>query len=148
MTEMTLEPFAAKVRIASTIPLPSGQWSQLLVELLAGIGAGCESTGPCLVGHIKCLASFGEQNFLRASLVNPAAPPEVEGLAPEGVTALDLILNVLVYGLKRDQISAIVEQTLAGPEFLKMEVGVTPLQQSHEHHKSIQIHTHYHAEDS
>ena len=127
MTEMNLEPFAAKIRFTTTAPVSSGQWAEAVRELMEGIGNGCNASGPCLVGHVKCLTSFETEGFIRASLVNPAAPPDVENSAPEGAMSAELILNVLVYGLERARISAIVQEALGSPVFSGMEIRATPL---------------------
>lgn len=139
MTEINLEPFAAKISLTTTEPIGSDQWSGSVLALLQGIGDGCNSAGSCLVGHVKCLATFDNGEFIRASLVDPARPPELEGRVPDDVKAIDLILNVLVYGMKRSRIATMVRNLLSGPAFVSMSFEVIPLEQTHEHNKSFHI---------
>ncbi len=109
MDELILEPYA--VVQCWHLPDAEGQWENLLGEYLQKIAQQCTEAGKCVVGHIKTLSIFSDQKFLRVSVVGENIPPSVEGRVPPGSTKLELTLNVLVYGLKRNVIEQITKDT-------------------------------------
>lgn len=99
MSAPTLEPYATRQRWQSAAPLLGEAWQALLVAYLAGLARACDAAGPCVIGHIKALALFDTGDYLRLSAISAAFPPTVDGRVPDGLAALSLSLNVLVYGL-------------------------------------------------
>lgn len=111
MAELTLEPYAARLRWHLSSAPASRVWGATLSEFLEALARRCTQAGPCVIGHIKGLARFPEGDYLRLSVVSPTQPADVEGNAPEGCTELTLTLNVLVYGLSRDLLERLVQET-------------------------------------
>ncbi len=108
MTELTLEPYADVQHWR--LPGADGHWEAILAEYLVTIAQRCAGASPGAgVGHIKALALFPNQGYLRLSVVAPDIPASIEGKAPSGCTSLELTLNVLVYGLERSAIEQITQ---------------------------------------
>ncbi len=107
MAELTLEPYAVVQhwRLAEA----AGHWETILAEYLQTVAERCVASGPAVIGHIKALALFPEGQYLRLSVVAPHLPATVTGQVPPGCAALDLTLNVLVYGLDRTRIEQITQ---------------------------------------
>lgn len=105
MDGMKLEPFA--VLQSWHFPDVNGQWETIFGEYLQAIAQHCTNQGECVVGHIKALSTFSDQQYLRISVIAPNIPAIIEGEAPAGCMELDLTLNVLVYGLERSVIEKI-----------------------------------------
>lgn len=106
---MKLEPYA--VLQSWHLPEAKGQWESIFGEYLQEIAQRCIDQGECVVGHIKALATFSDQNYLRISVIAPQIPANIEGKVPADSTALELTVNVLVYGLERAAIEKIAQET-------------------------------------
>lgn len=106
---MILEPYA--VIQEWNLPGADENWESVLVDYLQRIAQRCATSGKCVIGHIKALATFPDQGYLRVSVVAADIPASIEGKAPPGCASLELTLNVLVYGLERDIIEQIVKET-------------------------------------
>lgn len=113
MSDLILEPYAAEQRWQMPAPLPGQAWRDLLAEYLAALAQACTGAGPCIIGHLKALALFPEGGYLRASAVSAHHPPTIDGRAPDGLQALDLTLNLLVYGLPHAALARIAAEEAA-----------------------------------
>ena len=109
MADLILEPYTVVQRWSQ--PAASGDWESRLSEYLQTLAQNCAEMDGAVIGHIKALALFPEGQYLRASVVSADRLATVEGCVPHGFTTLELTLNVLVYGLTREQIKKIVERT-------------------------------------
>jgi hypothetical protein len=105
------EPYALEQRWSAARPLDSGEWVALFGEYLALLADACAAVPASVIGHIKLLALFDGQEYLRVSVVSAAHPPTVTGAAPAGLSAITVTLNVLVYGLPREQLAALTAVT-------------------------------------
>lgn len=113
MAELTLEPYAARLRWHLPSAVASHEWEAILSEYLEALARHCDEAAPCVIGHIKGLALFPNGDYLRISIVSPARPADVEGNASEHYAELTLTLNVLVYGLSRDVLERLAQETAA-----------------------------------
>ena len=93
------------------LPDANEQWESILGGYLQTIAQRCTSARKCVVGHIKALSIFPDQSYIRISVVAANIPATVDGKVPTGYTDLELTLNVLVYGLERDAIEQISQET-------------------------------------
>lgn len=109
MEELILEPYA----IVQHWHLPGANpdWCAFLEAYLGTLAQNCARAGPCLIGHIKALVLFEPRAYLRASIVAPGRPVTFEGRAPAGLSQIELTLNVIVYGLKRELLAKITAAT-------------------------------------
>lgn len=111
MADLTLEPYAVVQRWS--LPGGDGRWEGILAGYLQTVAQRCAASGKPVIGHIKALALLPDKTYLRISVVAAELPANVVGSVPPGCTGLELTLNVLVYGLERAAIQAIVLQTAA-----------------------------------
>ncbi len=141
MAELTLEPYAVVQQWR--LPGADGHWEVILAQYLQALAQGCVQAAPgAVIGHIKALALFPNQGYLRLSVVAPDIPASIEGQAPSGCTSLELTLNVLVYGLERSAIEQITEaasndmarQWKGGVDHKKLHQARQP----HIHHSNLQ----------
>ena len=112
-TPMNLNPFAAQVRFSADHLLPEHQWRDHLAKFLESIARRCEASGPSVIGHIKALALFDDHRYLRASVVSSRHPADLEGNPPGEFRQMEITLNVLVYGLDRSAIEALVADAIS-----------------------------------
>ncbi len=124
MDAMKLDPLSARVRFLSAVPRTGDEWSHILGKFLQGIAARCEDTGQdTIVGHIKALALFSGDAYIRASVVGGSFPPEFEVSEALELTEITASVNVLVYGVESGKLEQIVRDEaeslhgLSGMEF-------------------------------
>jgi hypothetical protein len=111
VSDLALEPYAVQQHWHMSRPLEPGEWVALFGDYLQALANACATAGPCLIGHIKLLALFAGQDYLRVSVVSGAHAPTVTGAVPAGLAEIAVTLNVLVYGLPRATIAALATQT-------------------------------------
>jgi hypothetical protein len=105
---MIFQPYAAQVRFSADDTVPEGRWREYLAGFLENLALRCDVPGTSVIGHIKALGLFQDHRYLRASLVSTGHPADVEGNPPDEFRQMDITLNVLVYGLDRTVIEALV----------------------------------------
>jgi hypothetical protein len=128
MTDLNLEPFSARIHFLLEAPMPSGQWQKILARYMEALARRCEEAGPCVIGHIKAVALFSENRYLRISVVSSSHPAEIGGKPPEIFNELNMTLNVLVYGLSRPVLHRLVKETAAAMETsFKGRISVAPV---------------------
>jgi hypothetical protein len=111
VAELILEPYAARLWWA--MPPNSGgiPWDRILAQFLEALARGCDVDGQAVIGHIKGLATFPNGGYLRVNAVSSSHPADIGGVAPPDCTELTLTLNALVYGLRYEQVAALVDET-------------------------------------
>jgi len=130
-----LEPYATQQRWQAAAPLPGREWQAMLAGYLAALARACEAAGPCVIGPIKALALFDGGGYARFSAVSAAHPPTVDGSVPDGLDALSLTLNVLVYGLPAARLQDLTWQTVAAlVESAPVTVTEEERARAHAHH--------------
>jgi len=135
MSVPALEPYATQQRWQAAAPLPGKEWQALLAGYLAALARACDAAGPCVIGHIKALALFEGGGYARFSAVSAAHPPTVDGNVPDGLDALSLTLNVLVYGLPAARLQGLTWQTVAAlAESATVTVTEEERAKTHAHH--------------
>lgn len=118
MNEMSLEPYSARLNFKMSSPLSDRQWRILLAEYMETLARQCCEERTCIIGHIKGLTEFAENGFLKVSVTSLDQPAEVEGKVPSNISELSFVLNVLVYGLTREEIVEMVGKTISRPDSL------------------------------
>jgi hypothetical protein len=125
----------------------SAELTRRIESLLTKIALECVNAGADLIGHIKCIVETDGKGFLAVSVVDASGAPHTRGHLEEGIGEMDVIVNVLLYGLKRSRIQEIVDplvrQELSLPGgHLTME----DLEKEH-HHEHGDDHDHDHEHD-
>lgn len=135
MSAPVLEPYATQQRWQAAAPLPGREWQAILAGYLAALARACAAAGPCVIGHIKALALFDGGGYASFSAVSAAHPPTVDGSVPDGLDALSLTVNVLVYGLPAARLQDLTWETVAA---LMEGAGVSVTEEkgagAHAHH--------------
>ena len=114
MNDLVLEPYAVRQVWSMRRPLEPGEWGALFAEYLSRLASACDAgaaTRRSVIGHIKLLALFTGHEYLRVSAVSAVHPPTIAGAAPAGLAEVAVTLNVLVYGLPREQLASLTSGT-------------------------------------
>ena len=88
---------------------PPAELARRIEGLLTKIALECVKAGADLIGHIKCIVETDGKGFLAISVVDASGAPHTRGKLEEGIEEMDVIINVLLYGLKRSRIQEIVD---------------------------------------
>ena len=133
---MTLEPYAARLNFMMPSPLTGNEWQLMLAQYMEALARLCTEAGPCVIGHIKGLAAFPDNGFLKISVISPDHPADVNGEVPENLSDLSFVLNVLVYGHTREMIARLNREILDFPDKpWKGHVSVVEVNHGHAHDK-------------
>lgn len=114
--------------------------------LMSKIAIECVKAGAVLIGHIKCVVETPGKGFLAVSVTDADGKPYSRGGLEEGIKEMDVIVNVLLYGLPRQRIQELVD-ALAKKElsFPGAEIDVEDLEKAHDHeHEHGHDHDHDH----
>jgi hypothetical protein len=82
----------------------------------------------CLIGYIKALVLFANDQYLRVSAVGSSLAAQLDGNPPINTKELNMTLNVLAIGITRDGRHQIVEKTTSDlGSSLQGRVSIAPL---------------------
>lgn len=111
MSALRLEPFAARLYFDAPVDISAGQGQKTLANYLEEIAGKCDAVGDTVIGHIKAIALFADGTYFRVSVVSAKHPAETDGNASADITAAKITLNVLVYGLSRNRLQQIAQES-------------------------------------
>lgn len=146
-----ITPDFAAYAVGADVHLHDGTRSEELTRriegLLTKIALECVNAGADLIGHIKCIVETDGKGFLAVSVVDASGQPHTRGKLEEGIEEMDVIVNVLLYGLKRSKIQEIVDPLVR--QELSVPGGHLVLEdlEKHEHdddHEHGHDHKHHH----
>ena len=101
--------YALGVSVNSPSPLAPQLVRDRLVALMNTIASECDKAGSTLIGHIKCVLDAGDAGFVSVSTVDASGHASVRGELKESVNELNIIINVLLYGLARSKVQEVVD---------------------------------------
>jgi hypothetical protein len=137
-----ITPDFAAYAVGADVHLHDGTTSEELTKriesLLTKIALECVNAGADLIGHIKCIVETDGKGFLAVSVVDASGQPHARGKLEEGIEEMDVIVNVLLYGLKRSKIQEIVDP------LVRQELSVPG---SHLVLEDLEKHVHEHGDD-
>jgi len=80
----------------------------MLESFMSGLAMDCLEAGTRLIGHIKCLVEGGDE-IIACSVTDHDARVRCRGRFTAPRSQLDVIVNVLQYGLKKNELVRIVD---------------------------------------
>jgi hypothetical protein len=143
--------YAVKVDVHFHRPVGSADIQTRVEDLMSKIALGCLKAGADLIGHIKCIVETEGRGFFAVSVTTHDGKAMSKGHLEEGIDEMDIIVNVLLYGLSRKAIQEIVDPlALTEMAFPGAHVDVEDLEKAHEHqhgHDHEHHHDHEHGHD-
>jgi hypothetical protein len=126
--------YAVKIDVHLHDPVPSDEIRNRVEGLMTRIALDCLTAGADLIGHIKCIVETSGKGFLAVSVTTHDGKPHSKGRLDEGIKEMDIIVNVLLYGLSRKGIQDLVDPlALKEMAFPGATVEVEDLEKAHEH---------------
>jgi hypothetical protein len=111
VAQLNLHPCAVRLTWLSDRPTAGGDWELALRQFIENLGENCISGGASLIGHIKGIATVAGRPCLQLSLVSTNQAVIIDGSVADGTNELRVTLNVLVFGLSAEKISAVLRDT-------------------------------------
>ncbi|MFA5312003.1 MAG: hypothetical protein WC375_01640 [Methanomassiliicoccales archaeon] len=102
--------YAARVAVSFGGERSPEEMRSLIGELLHKVAVDCVEEGTRLIGHIKCIAEIEPERFITCSVVSHDAKPRCSGSFERSSRSVELVINILQYGLGRDVLEMIVEK--------------------------------------
>lgn len=99
---------AAKVHVHYPKPIPEAQLRSYIESLMSRITLDCVERGTRLIGHVKCIAEVDKETYLACSVVGHDGKARCSGGLGGPNDRLDLVINVLQYGLQKNVLEEIV----------------------------------------
>lgn len=112
MGSAELEGYAAQITFTLAQSQSGEECQHLLAALLRNVATACTCQGARLIGHIKGWLETSEGGYLFGSVTRVGDEPHCQGELSGRHATFTLTLNVLLFGLTREQIRAEVEKQL------------------------------------
>lgn len=77
---------------------------------MSRIALDCVTEGTRLIGHIKCIAEIEPERYMTCSVTGHDGKARCSGSFGQGSTHLDMVINILQYGLAKDVLVNILEK--------------------------------------
>ncbi len=103
---------AAKVHVTFKQRIEPVQMQNMVESLLTRVALDCVKAGTRLIGHIKCIAEVGEGLHIACSVTTPDGKARCSNSFAVASDKLEIVLNVLQYGLDKQTIEDIVEKAV------------------------------------
>ncbi len=129
--------FALRAHVHYPFPLSSRSIKEMMEEMMMEVTLECVREGADLIGHIKSVVETEGKGFLACSVVEPSGAVQTKGELGEGIDEIELLLNVLLYGLEREKVAEIAERTVRkelGANAAHLEMEDLEKKEAHEHH--------------
>jgi hypothetical protein len=101
---------ASKVQITFDRPKQPEEMQMMVESLMTRIALDCVDAGTRLIGHIKCIAEVGPDKYIACSVTTPDGKPRCSRSFLIPSAELEIVVNVLQYGLDRETIEEIVKR--------------------------------------
>lgn len=136
MIDMILEPCTVRINWRAAKECSPDQWTGLIESFFTILGQKCEKEGNCLIGHIKGLALFEENNYLKVSLTSSKYPPDIQGEISGAARLVEMTVNIIVYGLERASLEKAARESLAEADRAGLfSVEMIPVSKAEHDHK-------------
>lgn len=132
--------YAVGIDIRFDRPVTAKEVQSRIETMISKVARACDEAGATLIGHIKCVVETKGKGFLGVSVTDPTGAPTSRGELQDGIDEMKVIVNVLLYGLKRHTIQELVDP-IAEKEmaFQGAKVRLEDLEREHRHEHGAPI---------
>jgi hypothetical protein len=99
---------AAKVQVTFAIAQTPEVITDMVSMLMTRITLDCVGAGTRLIGHVKCIAEVEPERYLACSVTTHDGKVLCSGALEKKSAHLDLVINILQYGLEKQVLENIV----------------------------------------
>ncbi|MDD1772017.1 MAG: hypothetical protein LUQ09_03770 [Methanomassiliicoccales archaeon] len=101
--------YAARVRITFPEQMAPNAMQDMLESFMSGVAMDCLEAGTRLIGHIKSVVG-NDDTLIACSVTDHDAHVRCRGRFETPLKSVDIIVNVLQYGLKKRDLMSIVAE--------------------------------------
>jgi hypothetical protein len=101
---------AARIRVTFKQPVQPSEMQKMVESLMTRIALDCVNAGTRLIGHIKCIAEVEAGKYIACSVTTPDGKPRCSSSFGMASIKLEMVVNVLQYGLDKETIEGIVDK--------------------------------------
>jgi len=140
--------YAGRIHVRFRKPRSGAHIQSLMQDFMSRTAIGCGEAGASLIGHIKCIVEADNGGYLVCSATDSSGRVRCRGSLKDGAYDLDLVLNVLLYGLDREKIEEVVARSskdLMESKESKVEIEDMDVEEhdhDHEHGENHDEHDH------
>jgi hypothetical protein len=99
---------AAKVHVTFATAQTPEVMTDMVSTLMTRITLDCVDAGTRLIGHVKCIAEIEPERYLACSVTTHDGKVRCSGALEKRSAHLDLVINILQYGLDKQVLESIV----------------------------------------
>jgi len=99
---------AASVHVQFVSPQTPDTITSMVSHLMTRITLDCVDAGTRLIGHVKCIAEIEPERYLACSVTTHDGKVRCTGALDKESQHLDVVINILQYGLDKSTLEAIV----------------------------------------
>jgi hypothetical protein len=99
---------AARVHVTFATAHAPEVMTEMVSKLMTRITLDCVEAGTRLIGHVKCIAEIEPEQHLACSVTTHDGKVRCSGALERKSTHLDLVINILQYGLEKQTLESIV----------------------------------------
>lgn len=139
-----LTAFVAKMHLDFPEEASARDLERMVRGFMSEVSLDCVKAGVNLIGHIKCVAETPGEGYLACSVTGHDGRVKSKGTL-EGSKSLDVVLNVILYGLEMDKVERIVE--MEAESILSVNgtrITIEPIELEEDHHDHDHDHDHEH----
>ena len=100
--------YAGRVQARFDQPRDGDELTGLVSRTISSVAKGCMRDGARLIGHIKCIAEGDSGKYIACSVVSADSEAICRREMDERSMSLNLVMNVLIYGLDKARVEGIV----------------------------------------
>ncbi len=135
--------YAARVHIAFSTPVLPEAIQEMMESFMSGVAMDCLEAGTRLIGHIKSMVESGD-TLITYSVTEHDAKVRSRGRFESPQTKVDVIINVLQYGLVKDELERIVTECSRRSFPGSRSIIVEDLEAEEDDHDHTEHHDHTH----
>lgn len=100
--------YAGRVHARFDQPKGASELKSLVSNTISSVAKECMQEGARLIGHIKCIAEVDSGKYIACSVVSAESEAMCRGELEDSSKGLNLIVNVLIYGLDKPKVEEIL----------------------------------------
>ncbi len=108
-----LSAHARRIEVRFGEQMDGSEVEEAVIEFMSGVSRRCVEEGATLIGHIKSITeAAGQEGYFSCSVTNNDGRVNSNGALRDGIISLDMVLNVIIYGLEEAKIEEIIDVEL------------------------------------
>lgn len=105
-----------KLTFSTLSPISKDVFVDRLKEFTKNITGYLKDSESCKLGHVKFISTTDGEDYLQLSVVDLEQKPKVSGFLRKTFEKIKVTLNVIVFGVPKDEIDRRIDEEISGLE--------------------------------